>query len=155
MPVWPVASNNSIFVGGLPLIEEFEAASEIYPGDLVEFQNDDANDKRIKAGTNDSNAIIGVADITADNKALRGGKRSSAYAAEDVVKVIKGPINVMLRLAANQDIDRGDMLQPAASGEAKEYQCGTDNACQLVAQSLEDVVTYTAAGWVLVEFKLA
>ena len=155
MPVWPVASTHSIFVGGLPLIEEFEAASEIFPGDLVEFNNADANDKTIKAGTNDSAAIIGVADITADNKALRGGKRASAYAAEDVVKVIKGPINVMLRLAAAQDIARGEMLQPAASGEVKAYQCDTDNPCQLVAQSLEDVVTYTDASWVLVEFKLA
>jgi len=155
MPVWPVASTHSIFVGGLPLIEEFEAASEIFPGDLVEFNNADANDKRIKAGANDSVAIIGVADITAANTALRGGKRASAYASEDVVKVLKGPINVMLRLAADQDIDRGEMLQPAASGEVKAYQCETDNPCQLVAQSLEDVVTYTDASWVLVEFKLA
>jgi len=136
------------------MIEEFEASEEIYPGDLVEFTNADALDKTIKPGTNDSVAIIGVADISVDNKALRGGKRASAYAAKDVVKVIKGPINVMLRLAGSQDIDRGEMLQPAASGEVKAYQCDTDNPCQLVAQSLEDVVTYTAASWVLVELKI-
>jgi len=154
MPVWPVASTHSIFVGGLPHIEEFEAASEIYPGDLVEFNNADALDKTIKAGTNDSVAIIGVADISVDNIALRGGKRASAYAAGDVVKVIKGTINVMLRLAGVQDIARGEMLGPAASGEVKAYECVTDNPCQLIAQSLEDVVTYTAAGWVLVELKI-
>jgi len=154
MPVWPVASDNSIFVGGLPMIEDYEASEEIYPGDLVEFTNADANDKTIKPGTNDSVAIIGVADISVDNIALRGGKRSSAYAAKDVVKVIKGPINVMLRLAGSQDIDRGEMLGPAASGEVKEYECVTDTPCQLIAQSLEDVVTYTAASWVLVELKI-
>ena len=154
MTVWPLASTHSIFVGGYPHIEEFEASEEIFPGDLVEFTNAGPLDKTVKAGTVDSAAIIGVADLSIDNIALRGGKRTAAYAAGDVVKVIKGVINVMLRLAATQDIDRGEMLQPAASGEVKAYECGTDNACQLIAQSLEDVVTYTDASWVLVEFKL-
>ena len=154
MTVWPLASTHSILVGGMPHIEEFEASAEIFPGDLVEFTNAGALDKTIKAAVVDSVAVIGVADISVDNIGLRGGKRASAYAAKDVVKVIKGTINVMLRLAGSQDIDRGEMLQPAASGEVKAYECGTDNACQLIAQSLEDVVTYTDASWVLVEFKL-
>lgn len=154
MTVWPLASTNSIFVGGHPHIEEFEASADIFPGDLVVFTNASALDKTIKVAEADAVDVIGVADISVDNIALRGGKRSSKYEAEDVVKVIKGVINVMLRLAANQDIDRGEMLQPAASGEVKAYECGTDNACQLIAQSLEDVITYTDAGWVLVEFKL-
>ncbi len=154
MPTWPFPSTNSILVGGYPHIEDFEASESIFPGDLVEFTNASAADTTIKPGVVDSNAIIGVADISVDNTALRGGKRASAYAASDVVKVIKGVINVMLRLAANQDIDRGEMLQPAASGEVKAFECGTDNACQLIAQSLEDVITYTDAGWILVEFKL-
>lgn len=154
MPVWPVASDNSILVGGHPHIEDFEAASEIYPGDLVEFNNADVNDKTIKAAVVNSAAVIGVADISVDNKALRGGKRSSAYDPGDVVKVIKGVINVMLRLAAAEDIDRGEMLMPAASGEVKAYNCATENPCTLIAQSLEDKVNYTAATWILVEFKL-
>lgn len=154
MTVWPLASTHSILVGGHPHIEEFEAAGDIFPGDLVEFNNATAADKTIKAAVVDSTAVIGVADISVDNIALRGGKRASKYEQYDVVKVIKGVINVMLRLAPSQDIDRGEMLQPAASGEVKAYECGTDNACQLIAQSLEDVVTYTDADWVLVEFKL-
>ena len=136
------------------MIEEYEASAEIFPGDLVEFTNADVLDKTIKAGTNNSNAIIGVADISVDNINLRGGKRTSAYAAGDVVKVIKGVINVMLRLAAAEDIDRGEMLMPAASGEVKAYNCSTENSCTLVAQSLEDKVNYTLATWILVELKI-
>ena len=136
------------------MIEEYEASEEIFPGDLVEFTNADVLDKTVKAGTNNSNAIIGVADISVDNINLRGGKRTSAYAAGDVVKVIKGVINVMLRLAAAEDIDRGEMLMPAASGEVKAYNCSTENSCTLVAQSLEDKVNYTLATWILVELKI-
>ncbi len=154
MPVWPVAADNAIFVGGLPVIEDFEASAEIYPGDLVEFTNADALDKTIKAATVNSSSVIGVADISIDNTALRGGKRTLPYAAEDVVKVLKGPINVMLRLAAAEDIDRGEMLMPAASGEVKSYNCATETSCTLIAQSLEDKVNYTDQTWILVEFKL-
>ena len=120
----------------------------------MQFTNADVLDKTIKPAVVDSSSVIGVADISIDNKALRGGKRTSAYAQYDVVKVIKGTINVMLRLAGAEDIDRGEMLQPAASGEVKAYVCGTDNACQLIAQSLEDKVNYTDMTWILVEFKL-
>ncbi len=155
MPVWPVASANSIFVGGSAIvIEEFEASEAILPGDLVEFTNADALDKTIKPAVVNSSAVIGVADISVDNKALRGGKRTSAYAQYDVVKVIKGPINVMLRLAGGQDIDRGEMLMPAASGEVKAYNCATETSCTLIAQSLEDKVNYTDVEFILVEFKL-
>jgi len=154
MPVWPVASTNSILVGGQPHIEEFEASEEIYPGDLVEFTNADVYDKTVKPAVVNSSAVIGVADISVDNKDLRGGKRTSAYAAKDVVKVIKGTINVMLRLAGGQDIDRGEMLMPAASGEVKAYNCATETSCTLIAQSLEDVIGYTDQTWILVEFKL-
>jgi len=154
MTVWPLASTHSILVGGEPHIEEFEASEEIFPGDLVEFTNASALDKTIKPAVVNSSAVIGVADISIDNKALRGGKRTSAYAAKDVVKVIKGTINVMLRLAAAEDIDRGEMLMPAASGEVKAYNCATETSCTLIAQSLEDKVNYTDQTWILVEFKL-
>lgn len=154
MPTWPVAATHAIFVGGLPLFEEFEAASQIYPGDLVQFASTGAGNTTIEAGGDNSNTILAVADLAITNIGLRGGKRSLPYEAGDVVKVIKGPINVMLRLAAAQDIDRGELLQPAASGEVKAYECDTDNACQLVAQSLEQIVSYTTMQWVLVEFKL-
>ncbi|KKM00413.1 hypothetical protein LCGC14_1804670 [marine sediment metagenome] len=155
MPVWPVASANSIFVGGAGIvIEEFEASEEIYPGDLVEFTNADALDKTIKPAVVNSSAVLGVADISVHNKDLRGGKRTLPYAAGDVVKMIKGPINVMLRLAGGQDIDRGEMLMPAASGEVKAYNCATETSCTLIAQSLEDKVNYTDVEFILVEFKL-
>jgi len=155
MPVWPVASDNSIFVGGSAIvIEEFEASEEIYPGDLVQFTNADALDKTVKPATDGSSSVIGVADISVHNSALRGGKRTLPYATADVVKVIKGPINVMLRLKGGEDIDRGEMLMPAASGEVKAYNCATETSCTLIAQSLEDKVNYTDVEFILVEFKL-
>ena len=154
MTVWPLASTHSILVGGHPHIEEFEAAGEIFPGDLVEFNNATAADMTIKAAVVDSIAVIGVADISVHNRFLRGGKRTLAYNAYDVVKVIKGPINVMLRLAGGEDIDRGEMLMPAASGEVKAYNCATENSCTLIAQSLEDKVNYTDVEFILCEFKL-
>ena len=155
MPVWPVASDNSIFVGGAGIIiEEFEASGQIHPGALVEFTNVDADDKTIKEAVVNSSAVIGVADISVHNTSLRGGKRTLPYEAEDVVKVIKGPINVMLRLKGGEDIDRGEMLMPAANGEVKAYNCATETSCTLIAQSLEDKVNYTDTEFILVEFKL-
>lgn len=155
MPVWPVAATHAIFVGGLPMIEEFEASENISPGMLVQFTNATPEDKTIKPAVVNSTSVIGVADISVDNKALRGGKRTSAYAALDVVKVIKGPINVMLRLVESSDIDRGEMLGPVADGEVGAYVCDSNaDPCQLVAQSLQDVKTWTAPDWILVELKI-
>jgi len=151
MGQWPVASSQSILVAGVPLEMEFEAAGDIYPGDLVEFDTSDC--PRIKAATADSNGVIGVADISMGSYTGRGAKRTVNYEAGDQVKVISGDILVMLRLAASNAITCGDHLQPAESGEVKPFVCGTDNDCQLVAQALESKAEDTTQmQWILAKW---
>jgi len=146
MTQYPVPTTHSIVVGGLPLYMEFEAAtsSGILPGDLVQFNNPGA-DCTIKEGQADSTTIIGVADISPQSATTppRGGDRTTAYAAGDSVKVVRGPLTVMLRIAVNSDIACGDYVQPTSSGEVKEYLCVTDNDCQRIAQALETTAVST------------
>jgi len=141
MTSYPVPSSNSIVVGGLPLYMEFEAASgsAILPGDLVQFNSPAGGDCTIKEGAADSTEIVGVADISPQSATTppRGSSRTVAYAAGDQVKVVRGPLTVMLRVATSETIQCGEFVQPATSGEVKAYVCVTDNDCQRIAQSLE------------------
>lgn len=147
MTQYPVPSNNSIIVGSVSggFYMEFEAASAILPGDLVQFNSPAAGDCTIKAGANNSEEIIGVAAISPQSASTppRGGERATGYAAGDQVKVIRGTWAVMLRVAASEQIQCGEFVQPAASGEVKAYVCGTDNDCQRIAQSLQTLAQNT------------
>ena len=143
MTAFPNPSNHSIHVGGEHTYYfELEAAtaSAILPGDLVQFNNP-PGDCTVKEGQADSDTIIGVADLSPQGAVTppRGGDRLTAYAAEDRVKLIRGPIAVMLRIASSEEIQCGEFVQPAASGEVKAYECGTDNDCQRIAQSMETI----------------
>ena len=146
MPQYPQAATNMIITGGLPLFMSFEACGAILPGDLVQFCDAPAGDCRIQAATVDSTAVVGVADISAASATTppRGSSRTVAYASADQVKVVRGPLTIMLRLLASEEIQCGEMVQPAASGEVKAYICGTDNDCQRIAQSLETVTQDTS-----------
>jgi hypothetical protein len=151
MTQWPVHSHHSIVVGGLPLYMEIEAASgsAILPGDLVEFNNP-GTDCTVQEAQADQTKVIGVADISPQSATTppRGGDRTTAYAAGDQVKIVRGPLTVMLRIATNSDIACGDYVQPASSGEVKEYYCVTDNDCQRIAQALETIgVSTTTFQW--------
>jgi len=144
MPAWDsVVMGNSILDAGVVLEMEFEAAGEIFPGDVVEFDTSDC--PKIKAGQDNAIGIIGVADISMGSPTGRGAQKTVAYAAGDQVKVISGPIIVWLRLVTSGNITCGDHVQSAGSGEVKEYVCGTDEACQLLAQSLQTVAVVTQA----------
>ena len=152
MTQWPVPSNHSIVVAGLPLYMEIEHSTDgpdILPGDLVEFAG--TSDCTVKAGQVDSVSIIGVADISPQSATTppRGSSRDATspttggYTDGDQVKIVRGPLCVMLRIAASSDIGCGDFVQPAASGEVKEYYCITDNDCQRIAQALETTTVNT------------
>lgn len=151
MTTYPVPPAHDVFVGGLPLYMEFEAASgsAILPGDLVQFNNP-PSDCTIKEGAANSTSIIGVAGISPQSATTppRGGDRTTAYAAGDQVKVLRGPITMMLRIATGETISCGEFVQPAASGEVKEYYCVTDNDCQRIAQALESTsISTTTFQW--------
>ena len=151
MTQFPIPSDHAILVGGLPRFLEFEQGAEtgaalIMPGDLVEFTAPGA-DCSVRAGQADSTIILGVANIhpVGTDTPPRGSTRSSdgTYEAGDTIEIINGPITVMLRIVAGADIICGDMVQPAAGGEVDEYVCGTDNACQMIAQALETTAADT------------
>ena len=149
MTSFPVPSTHSIVVGGLPLYMEIEAAtsSAILPGDLVQYNNPGASDCKIKEGADNSTEVVGVADISPQSATtpIRGGSRTVAYAAGDQVKFVRGPLTVMLRVAQSEQIQCGEFVQPASSGEVKAYICITDNDCQRIAQSLETLTQNTTA----------
>lgn len=151
MTQYPVRATHAILVGGLPRFYEFEQGAElttalILAGDLVEFTNP-PNDCTVKAGQADSTTILGVANIHPVGAVTppRGGNRTTAYAAGDTVEIISGPITVMLRIYTSEQIQCGEFVQPAASGEVKAYVCGTDNDCQRIAQALETVAQDTTS----------
>ena len=159
MPQYPVPTTNSIVVGtpsGI-LYMEFEHGdgTAILPGDLVQFNNP-PNDCTIKAGANDSEEIIGVADIHYASTTGRGADRATAYQEGDQVLCFRGSVTCMLRIATSEQIQCGEFVQAAASGEVKAYVCGTDNDCQRVAQALEttaqDTTTFQWAMFALERF---
>src|SRR4030042_175752 len=122
MTQYPIRATHAILCGGLPRFLEFEQGTElttalILPGDLVEFTLP-PNDCTVKAGQNESDAIIGVANIhpASPTTPPRGGTRTAAFAAGDMVEIINGPITVMLRVYTSEQIQCGEFVQPAASG---------------------------------------
>jgi len=153
MTQYPIKATHGILVDGRAgkRFYEFEQGTEtgaalILPGDLVEFTNP-PNDCTVKAGQADSTTILGVANIhpASASETPRGGDRLTAYAAGDKIEIMNGPIVVMLRIATSEDIQCGEFVQPAASGEVKAYVCGTDNDCQRIAQALETNTADTTA----------
>ena len=154
MTQWPKASATCILVSGVPLVAEYEASAAIMPGDAVIFT---AATTIGPAGDN-AEDCIGFALITPNmittTGALTGAKRDQAFVSGDAVKVAKGDCFIMARLTPGQTIVRGMMLQPAGSGELKEYECSSDNACQLVAQAMESVTSVTLFQWILVNVRI-
>lgn len=158
MTTFPAPSTTRVFVGGLGLVAEYIASEALYPGDLVEFTNADADDKTIKPCTVDSEEAIGFAIITPNmtltTGVLTGGKMTQAFVAEDSVKVVKGDAYVMARIAPEQEVTRGALLQPAASGELKLWETGTDTAGNIVAQALDDLTASSDMQWLLVNVRI-
>ena len=149
MTQYPVPSTHGILLGGVPLFMEFLQGAEvggalILPGDLVEFTSPSA-DCTVKAGQADSSTIIGVANISPVGAIAtpRGGDRLTPYQLDDPIEIMRGPLTVMLRIASSEDIQCGEMVQPAASGEVAAYVCGTDLDCQRIAQALETTAVDT------------
>jgi hypothetical protein len=153
MTQFPVRSNNSVVVGGYGSLRwlEYEQGAEvttalILAGDLVEFTAPSA-DCTVKAAQADSTTVLGVARIhpQGTDTPVRGSDRITAYEEGDMIEIVSGPITVMLRVASSEDIQCGEFVQPAASGEVKAYICGTDNDCQRIAQALESLTQDTEA----------
>jgi len=145
-----------ILVGGLPLFHEYEAYSSIYPGMVVEFTGVD--DPALIQPCSDGGNPVGVAKLGIAKQDGSGSWRKPTctgagdttkdlpYDAGDQVKVISGPVIVMLILDQNENIIPGDKLMCAGSGLVKEYYClTTSDPCALVAEAIENVVTGAGA----------
>jgi len=156
MPQWPVPSNNSILVAGIPLEMEFEAYGTIWPGMGVEYTG--ANSYTVQACDTLGDNIICIADKSMASLTGRGSWRKDVaddqglttlyYTTGDELKCISGPIIVMLLLAPlNQTIDEGDKLQcyGTVAGTFTVFPCGltTSDPCALVAEAMESVTTTT------------
>lgn len=156
MPQWPVPSNNSILVAGIPLEMEFEADGTIWPGMGVEYTG--ANSYTVQACNHLGDNLIGIADKSQASLTGRGawrkdvavaqGKTAYYYTTGDELKVISGPVIVMLLLAPlNQTINEGDKLQcyGTVPGTFTVLPCGltTTDPCALVAEAMESVTTTT------------
>lgn len=151
MTQYPIPATHAILVGGVPLFLEFEQGAEIggaliLPGDLVEFTSP-PGDCTVKAGQNESDFIIGVANIHPVGAVTppRGSNRITNYVAGDTIEIMRGPLVVMLRVLTGEQIQCGEYVQPAASGEVKAFVCGTDTDCERIAQSLESLTQDTQA----------
>lgn len=151
MGQWPVPSANSILVSGVPLEFEFDAYGTIYPGMGVEYTG--ANSYTVQACDTLGDNLIGIADISMSSLTGRGSWRKDGaedlpYITGDEMKVISGPITVMLLLAPlNQTITVGNKLQcyGTVAGTFTVYTCGltTSDPCALVAEAMETVTTTT------------
>jgi hypothetical protein len=142
---------HAILVAGLPLFYEFEAGANIWPGMVVEL--DAPTEGQVIACTQGDNPV-GVADLAMAYQDGRGSVRFGTcdshstdtthyYQAGDQVKVISGPIVVMLILDAGENLIVGEKVQCAATaGYVEEYAClTTSDPCALVAEALENVTT--------------
>ena len=142
MTEYPVQPAQMIKMGGEPLWLEYRQGSgtAILPGDLVQFTAPGA-DCTVKAAVTDSAEVIGVAAISPAGIVTppRGGDRVTAYAEGDSVRIMRGSVTCVLRIKTSEEIQCGEFVQPAASGEVMAFICGTDNDCQRIAQALETI----------------
>jgi len=148
-----------ILVAGLPLFYEFEAGADIWPGMVVELDAPTEGDV-IPCSHGDN--PVGVADIAMAYQDGRGSRRlstcdshvwpdsedenydtTSHYIDGDQVKVISGPIVVMLILDQTENLIVGEKVQCSdIAGYVEEYAClTTSDPCALVAEALENVTT--------------
>jgi len=155
MPQWPVPAINSILVGGLPLYHEYEAHESIYPGMVVSFTG--AVDPVLIQKCDLNEDPVGVATLAMADQDGHGSWRKPdctgagdvktkdlPYEEADQVKIVSGPIFVMLILDQNETLVPGDkvMASDANPGLVVEFYCGdTSDPCDLIAESLESVVT--------------
>ncbi len=164
MPQWPVPSNNSILVSGIPHEFEFEAFEDtIYPGMGVNIHTTNKWEAEMcDSGDN----VTCIVDVSVASVTGRGSWRADSvhgigdsvplpYLDGDQMKCISGPISVMLLLAVSQTIDEGAKLQCVGGGKFGAYNCGsTADPCALVAEALEAVTTTSLQTAVYIHAKL-
>lgn len=104
---------NKILVAGNPIIDEcVTEGTSVKPGLLVVKGTGDHQVGLAGAGALN---VLGVVDIDPRYK------MTDTFADKFPVKVLKGPIVVMLTLAASQTIAKGRRMQAAANGQVQGF----------------------------------
>ena len=150
MPQTPIKPANAILVGGNPLVQELTAeGSGIKPGRLVITGTATHQCKVATVATKET--VIGVADVMPDitRQTVTSGVKNTGpdnateYTAGDQVRVLKGPIRVLLVAGSGETINVGTRLE--ASGGGIVVTCTGDLSGETVADQIASAVT-TKAG---------
>jgi hypothetical protein len=105
--------SNKILVAGTPIVDEcVTEGTSVKPGLLVIKGTDDH--QVVLAGAGALN-VLGVVDVDPRYD------MTEAFPDNHPVKVLKGPIVVVLTLAASQTIAKGRRMQAAANGQVQAF----------------------------------
>ncbi len=108
-----VKPQNKILVGGAPLVEELQSeGTSIKPGLLVKKGTGDHQVALAGAVAKD---ILGVVDYDPRYKI------TDTFPDGHPVRVLKGPIVVVLTLASGENVAKGARLEAAANGEVQAH----------------------------------
>jgi len=135
---------NKILVGGTPIVDEcVTEGTSVKPGLLV---IKGTNDNQVGLAGAGALNVLGVVDIDPRYK------MTDAFADKAPVKVLKGPIVVLLLLAASQTIAKGRRLQAAANGQVQGFPAvpAAADIEKLIAYAEESVTTGAAeTKWIM------
>lgn len=127
-----VKPSNKILVAGSPLVEELVTeGATVKPGLLV---IKGTGDHQVQPAGDGAKNPLGVADYDPRYKI------TDAYADKSSMRVLKGPIVVLLTLASGNNVSKGQALVCAANGEVK---AAADNSVSVPSGGTN--VTSTAA----------
>ena len=159
MPQTPIKPANAILVSGNPLVQELTAEGEgIKPGRLV-ITGTAAHQCKIATAAK-STEVIGVVDVMPDvtrqkvtsGVKLTGPDNATEYTSGGQVRVLKGPIRVLLAAKSGEALTVGLRLQTTDSGLA--IVCTGDLSGETVADQIASSVekrTTTDQEWIIAD----
>jgi len=156
MPQTPIQPANAILVGGTPLVQELTVeGTGIKPGRLV-IKGTAAY--QCKVGTAAAkHEVLGVVDVMPDvtrqtvtsGAKVTGPDNATAYTAGDQVRVLKGPIRVLLVLKSGETITVGERLMCDDNGVVVTSTGAVSGAVVADVASAVEGVTSTDQEWII------
>lgn len=119
---------------GEPLVDEFivETATNMIPGRLVKKGTTDE-----KVVVNDGTSPVGWLGYEQTAARYQPANDSTAYAAGDVVAVLRGHIKIKAHLASGQSVAMGDPLTGTSAGELAAATVGTNEIVAYAAETVD------------------
>lgn len=152
MPQAKIIPTNAILVAGTPRVQELEVktVTEFCPGKLVIT---DTNEWDCKVAGAAAANVLGVADVPSDEKLTdyitesAAGTVTETFTAKDQIRVLSGPIRVMLMALSGETIEVGTRLIAAANGLV----AAGATAGQCIGYAVTDPTLTSSCKWVLVD----